>query len=171
MGAPIDSNILIVEDDEALRDVLCETAEMAGYTTFAAPHGNAALDIFATKEVDLVISDIQMEPLDGNALLREIRKRDRDVPVVLMTAYGSIQSAVDAMRHGATDYLVKPFEAAVLLGHIDQWMRPSEEQSTHRMIADDDNTKAVVELAKRVAPSDAAVLITGESGGGERRIF
>jgi len=166
-----DRNILIVEDDDALREALCETAQIAGYNAIAAAHGNAALNILSNTDIDLVISDIQMAPLDGNMLLREIRKRDRDLPVVLMTAYGSIQAAVDAMRNGATDYLVKPFEAEVLLGHIDQWVATEKSDTEVGMIVQDKKTKAVVELAKRVAASDVAVMITGESGVGKEEFF
>lgn len=165
------SNILIVEDDDALRAALCETAAMAGYKALPAAHGNAALNLLADSEVDLVISDIQMQPLDGNALLKEIRKTDRDMPVVLMTAYGSIQAAVDAMRDGATDYLVKPFEAEVLLGHIDRWIGSEKSPAQAGMVAADPATLAAVDLAKRVAASDAAVMITGESGVGKEEFF
>ncbi len=171
MNTNSETNILIVEDDDALREALCETAQIAGYTAISAAHGNAALNILSDTDVDLVISDIQMGPLDGNALLREIRRRDRNLPVVLMTAYGSIQAAVDAMRNGATDYLVKPFEAEVLLGHIDQWVAKNEAVPTSGMVATDPKTKAVVDLAHRVAASDAVVMITGESGVGKEEFF
>jgi len=171
MNANSDTNILIVEDDDTLREALCETAQIAGYTALPAAHGNAALNVLSETDVDLVISDIQMQPLDGNALLKEIRKRNRALPVVLMTAYGSIQAAVDAMREGATDYLVKPFEAEVLLGHIDRWVASEKTEPVSGMIAEDPQTKAVVELAMRVAKSDAAVMITGESGVGKEKFF
>ena len=171
MNANADTNILIVEDDDTLRTALCETAELAGYTALPAAHGNAALNVLSDTDVDLVISDIQMQPLDGNALLREIRKRNRELPVVLMTAYGSIQAAVDAMREGATDYLVKPFEAEVLLGHIDRWVATDTAAPSSGMIAEDPRTLAVVDLALRVASSDAAVMITGESGAGKEKFF
>lgn len=171
MNTNSETNILIVEDDDALREALCETAQIAGYTALSAAHGNAALNVLSNTDVDLVISDIQMAPLDGNALLREIRKRNRELPVVLMTAYGSIQAAVDAMRNGATDYLVKPFEAEVLLGHIDQWVTTPDRGTIAGMVADDTKTKAVIDLALRVAASDAAVMITGESGVGKEEFF
>ncbi len=171
MNANSDTNILIVEDDDTLREALCETAQTAGYTALPAAHGNAALNVLAENDIDLVISDIQMQPLDGNGLLREIRKRDRGLPVVLMTAYGSIQAAVDAMREGATDYLVKPFEAEVLLGHIDRWVANDTVAPVEGMVAEDPRTQAVVDLALKVAASDAAVMITGESGVGKEKFF
>ncbi|MFT4583498.1 MAG: two-component system response regulator FlrC [Gammaproteobacteria bacterium] len=165
------TNILIVEDDDALRGALCETAEIAGYTAHSAGHGNAALNLLSNTDIDLVISDIQMAPMDGNILLGEIRKRNKTIPVVLMTAYGSVQSAVDAMRNGATDYLVKPFEPEVLLGHIDQWLLQDTATTPCGMIAEDAKSKAVVDLALQVAATDAAVMITGESGVGKEEYF
>ncbi len=171
MNTNADTNILIVEDDDALREALCETVQIAGYNAISAAHGNAALNFLSDTDVDLVISDIQMTPLDGNALLREIRRRNRTLPVVLMTAYGTIQAAVDAMRSGATDYLVKPFEAEVLLGHIDQWVAKENASPDAGMVAEDSKTKEVVELARRVAASDAVVMITGESGVGKEEFF
>ena len=164
-------NVLIVEDDQSLREALCETVALAGYETLSADRGAAALDILGNKPVDLVISDIQMESMDGHELLREIRKRDSDLPVVLMTAYGSIQSAVEALREGATDYLVKPFEAEVLVSRIDQWAPALKHIEGGQMIAEDVATKRVIELVKRVASSDAAVMITGESGVGKEVFF
>jgi two-component system response regulator FlrC len=171
MSTNENTNVLIVEDDDALRAALCETARIAGYNAVPAASGNAALGILAETDIDLVISDIQMKPVDGHTLLREIRKRDRDLPVVLMTAYGTIQAAVDAMRDGATDYLVKPFEAEVLLGHISRWITSGETLPGAGMVAEDPRTLAVVELARRVAASDAAVMITGESGVGKEEFF
>ncbi|MFT4561013.1 MAG: two-component system response regulator FlrC [Gammaproteobacteria bacterium] len=171
MNSNCKTNILIVEDDDALRSALCETAEIAGYTAHSAGHGNAALNLLSNTDIDLVISDIQMAPMDGNTLLGEIRKRNKTIPVVLMTAYGSVQSAVDAMRKGATDYLVKPFEPEVLLGHIDQWLVSDGASAPAGMIAEDVKSKAIVDLALQVAATDAAVMITGESGVGKEEYF
>ncbi|MCZ6772539.1 MAG: sigma-54 dependent transcriptional regulator [Proteobacteria bacterium] len=165
------TNILIVEDDDALRDALIDTAVIAGLKASGAPHGRAALDALAHTHFDLVISDIQMDPMDGHALLREIRKRDRNLPVVLMTAYESIQSAVSALREGATDYLIKPFEAEVLLSRIDEWLPRLTAVNDTDIVAEDPVSKRVFELARRVAESDASVMITGESGVGKEVVF
>ena len=162
--------ILIVEDDRALREALLDTAAIAGFTATGAADGRAALAALATNEFDLVISDIQMEPMDGHALLREIRSRDRALPVVLMTAYESIQSAVDALRDGATDYLIKPFEAEVLVARMDDWL-PALVPLDDDTVAVDGASRRVFELARRVAQSDASVMITGESGVGKEVVF
>jgi two-component system response regulator FlrC len=164
--------IAIVEDDDALREVLCETAELAGYRVLSFVDGSDCLQGLQSAAVDLVISDLQMAPMDGLELLRELRRRHRDVPFVLMTAHGTIQSAIDAMRLGATDYLVKPFEAEVLVAGLDQWLPAKlEAQGERDMIAEDAATRRVIELARRVAATDATVFITGESGVGKEVFF
>lgn len=163
--------ILIVEDDEALREALLDTALMAGLAASGAADGSAALARLKDERFDLVISDIQMAPMDGHALLREIRAADRELPVVLMTAHESIRSAVDALRDGATDYLIKPFEAEVLLGRLDTWLPQAPALSDDDVIAVDPVSQQVYELARRVAQSDASVMITGESGVGKEVVF
>ena len=164
------ATIAIVEDDPALREILCETAESAGYRVLGHEDGTACLQTLSREPVDLVLSDLQMAPMDGLSLLREIRRRTRDLPVVLMTAHGSIQSAIDAMRIGATDYLIKPFEAEVLMAGIDQWLPPDTSEGDE-MIAEDAAMRRVVDLARRVAAKEATVLITGESGVGKEVVF
>jgi len=165
------TRILIVEDDHALREALLDTASLAGFEATGASDGSAALAVLDDAQFDLVISDIQMEPMDGHALLREIRSRYRDLPVVLMTAYESIQSAVSALRDGATDYLVKPFEAEVLVARIDSWLPAAPTPLEDDVVAVDPVSRRVFELARRVAQSDASVMITGESGVGKEIVF
>lgn len=163
--------ILIVEDDDALREALQDTAELAGLRAIGAADGHAALAALASSHFDLVISDIQMEPMGGHALLREIRARDRALPVVLMTAHESVQSAIDALRDGATDYLIKPFEAEVLIGRISEWLPPAPVAEADDVVAVDAVSRRLFELARRVALSDASVMLTGESGVGKEVVF
>lgn len=165
------TRILIVEDDEALREALLDTATIAGLDATGASDGYDALERLREQPFDLVISDIQMEPMDGHALLREIRRTQRELPVVLMTAYESVRSAVDALRDGATDYLVKPFEAEVLMGRIDAWLPQPPEVAEGDLVAADPAARRVFELARRVAQSEASVMITGESGVGKEVVF
>lgn len=164
------AQIAIVEDDAHLRHALCETAALAGYRVKAFADGPSCLHALNDLDIDLVISDVQMEAMDGLELLREIRRRHRDLPVLMMTAYGSVQSAIDAMKHGATDYLLKPFEAEVLVTSLGQWIVPRAPLAAE-MIAEDPATLRVVELARRVAQTDTSVMITGESGVGKEVFF
>jgi len=159
------SSIMIVEDDADLREALTDTLKLAGYHVWEASNGNMALDVLANENVNMVVSDVQMDGMDGQTLLKKVKSTYPEIPVVLMTAYGTIQKAVEAMQSGAVDYLVKPFEAEVLVNMVSQYVLP-EEQATE-FIAEDSRTKEMVTLAQRVADSDATVLINGESGSGK----
>ncbi len=165
------ATIAIVEDDPTLREILLETAATAGYRVLGFEHGGTCLAALEHETVDLVLTDLQMAPVDGLALLRDVRRRTRELPVVLMTAHGTIQSALDAMKNGATDYLIKPFEAEVLIAGLDQWLPQRDGSAGLEMIAEDPSTRRVLELARRVAATDASVLITGESGVGKEVFF
>ena len=99
--------ILVVEDDPNLREAVCDTLELAGQAVVSAPGGEAALALLETQAVALVVSDVRMMPMDGIALLKAIRSRFPHLPVVLMTAYADVDRAVEAMRCGACDFLLK----------------------------------------------------------------
>lgn len=159
------SSILVVEDDAALQEALCDTLELAGFNTLTADDGRMAMDILANESVGMVISDVQMQRMDGHTLLREIKTRDAALPVLLMTAHGSIERAVEAMHEGAVDYLVKPFDAEVLVSMVNQYV--SVDSNDSDFIAVSERSREVQQLAKRVADSDATVMITGESGTGK----
>ena len=109
------TRVLVVEDDAALRDAMCDTIQYAGYRVLSASNGEEALWCLKRERVDLIVSDVQMDVMDGNTLLREAKALRPELPFVLVTAYGSIENAVKAMQEGAADYLLKPFEAEVLL--------------------------------------------------------
>ncbi|WP_126453775.1 sigma-54-dependent transcriptional regulator [Sulfuriflexus mobilis] len=159
------ANVLIVEDDAALQEALSDTLELAGFHTLTANDGRMAMDILANESVDMVVSDVQMQRMDGHALLREIKTRDAALPVLLMTAHGSIERAVEAMREGAADYLVKPFDAEVLVAMVSQYV--SVDNTDSDFIAVAPSSREVQQVATRVADSDATVMITGESGTGK----
>ncbi|MEQ6341978.1 MAG: sigma-54 dependent transcriptional regulator [Gammaproteobacteria bacterium] len=162
------ATVLVVEDDAALREALCDTLELAGYRVIAAEDGQAALARLESGEVGMVLSDVQMRPMDGYTLLKRIKAQRADVPVVLMTAHGSIPSAVEAMHDGAADYMVKPFEAEVLISMVSRYiLSPDVATEDADLVAVDARTREAAELAQRVAGSDATVLITGESGTGK----
>jgi len=159
--------ILIVEDDEALREALVDTLGLAGYDVVEAADGEAALAQLERHRVGMVVSDVQMQPMDGHTLLLEVKQRHPYLPVLLMTAYGVIDKAVAAMRDGACNYITKPFEPEVLLAQVVRHMLPAVHGEHDDVVAEDPATREILELARRVAATDATVLITGESGTGK----
>ena len=165
------AQILIVEDDADLRDAVKSTAEMGGYTTMCASHGGEALRLLESHAFDAVISDVQMEPVGGHELLIEIRKTNPSIPVILMTAFGSIADAVEAMRDGASDYLAKPFDAEVLINQLSTWIDTGNSIEGHDPIFEDPTSKKLLALVQKVAKSDSSVMLTGESGVGKEVIF
>ncbi|MEW6164223.1 MAG: sigma-54 dependent transcriptional regulator [Pseudomonadota bacterium] len=157
-------NILVVEDDEALRDALLITLEAAGYRVSGADGGPAALALIEREAFHMVVSDLRMSPMDGLQLLAELRQRKPGLPVLLMTAFGDVDKAVAAMRGGACDFMLKPFEPRALLDQIERYAIPPAAEG---VIAADAKTREVLLLAARVAKTDATVLLTGESGTGK----
>ena len=159
------SRILVVEDDANLRAAVCDTLELAGYDVSATAHGQSALDKLANEPVGLLLSDMQMEPMDGQTLLKKAKALVPDLPVLLMTAFGTVQGAVEAMHDGASDYLIKPFEADDLLSRVQRYVRAAPVVGD--VIAVDKNSRDLLSLSRRVADTDATVLISGESGTGK----
>lgn len=160
------ASVMIVEDDADLREALSDTLQMAGYRVAEAANGSAALDLLENDDVRIVVSDVQMDGMDGHTLLRRIKTDYPELPVVLMTAYGTIQKAVEAMQDGAVDYLVKPFEAEVIVNMVARYL-PNEDEVQSDLVAEDPRTQEVLALVQRVADSDATVLVAGESGTGK----
>lgn len=158
--------VLIVEDDRDLLEAICATLMLSGYDTLTATDGEAALKLLQKQQVGMVISDVQMRPMDGHVLLKEIKKLSPDLPVLLMTAYGEVDKAVAAMRSGACDYLLKPFEPNKLLIHVKQHLLPKCGNEVG-MIAKDPRSIQLLSIAKRVAKSPATVMLTGNSGCGK----
>jgi len=158
-------SVLVVEDDPELREALVDTLRAAGLSALSAPDAPAALQLLETEEIALVISDVQMPGPNGYQLLSSIRQLRPDLPVVLMTAYGTVAQAVAAMREGATDYIVKPFDAQALIEMARRQLAlrvvPNE------LVAVAPESKRLVALARKIAENDATVLITGESGTGK----
>lgn len=161
------SRILLVEDDRALREALADTLALGGYDYLEAADGEAALALLQRENVAMVVSDVNMPGMDGHALLRTLRERFPQLPVLLMTAYGTVQNAVVAMRDGAVDYLVKPFEPQALLDLVAQHALGRLRAGTDGPVAVDPASQQLLYLAQRVAASDSTVLISGESGTGK----
>lgn len=160
--------ILIVEDDHSLREALGTTLRLAGMNYLEADCAENALLLLDKKTVDLVVSDVNMPGMDGHALLKQVKARFPGLPMMLITAYGQISQAVDAMQAGAADYLVKPFEPQVLIETIQRILGTSHKKGDATApIAEDPFTKQFFQVASKVAESDSTVLICGESGTGK----
>jgi DNA-binding NtrC family response regulator len=173
--------ILIVEDDEIFLRPLQRSLEVAGYEVFFRPSGEDALDLLKNDDVDLVLTDKRLPGMDGVELVRRLKAEHPDLALVVMTAYGTIESAVEAVRLGAADYLVKPFEVAELLIVIRRaielqelrtatraTLRKNQERFTlSNVLTEDAGMHEVFELLRSVADLDTTVLIHGETGVGK----
>ena len=157
--------VLIVEDDAHLREALFDSLASDSQPVLTAADGEAALEILGREHVGLVISDLQMEPMDGATLLGEIRQQHPALPAIIMTAHGTIENAVEAIRGGAADYLVKPFPAAELRGVVDRYLRRVAAEDVP--VAVDARSRELLRVAERVARTEATVTLAGESGSGK----
>ncbi len=158
--------VLLVEDDRALREALADTLLLGGHDFSAVGSAEEALAKAAQESFNLVVSDVNMPGMDGHQLLSALRVRHPQLPVLLMTAHGAVERAVDAMRQGAADYLVKPFEPKALLDLVARHALGGLE-SGEGPVAFEPASAQLLELAARVARSDSTVLISGESGTGK----
>jgi two-component system, response regulator FlrC len=161
----LSESVLMVEDDAALREALLDTLRSAGITALGASDAPTALQMLESEDIALVVSDVQMPGPNGYELLSSIKRLRPDLPVVLMTAYGTVAQAVAAMREGATDYIVKPFDAQALIDMAQRQL--AARVVPNELIAADPESKRGVGLARKIADNDATVLITGESGTGK----
>ncbi len=162
------ASVLIVEDDADLREGLRDTLELAGYPVHVAEDGEQALQLLQhCDDIALVLSDVQMQPMDGNALLQHIRRQWADIPVLLMTAYATVEQAVMAMSRGASDYLVKPFDADELINKLTRYLSLQTPRPADELIAEDAASRQMALVARRVAATEATVLLSGESGVGK----
>ncbi|UZE19559.1 sigma-54-dependent response regulator transcription factor FleR [Pseudomonas sp. B21-054] len=159
--------VLLVEDDRALREALADTLVLAGHDYAAVGSAEEALLAVGREAFSLVVSDVNMPGMDGHQLLGLLRARQPQLPVLLMTAHGAVERAVDAMRQGAADYLVKPFEPKALLDLVARHALGSPLIEGEGPVALEPASAQLLELAARVARSDSTVLISGESGTGK----
>ncbi|MBI5116649.1 sigma-54-dependent Fis family transcriptional regulator [Candidatus Poribacteria bacterium] len=179
-----EERILLVDDDASLRKVLEFNLEQEGYGVIAASNGSEALKLFDTEDPDLVITDIKMPGIDGMDLLKEIKRRDIERLVIVITAFGTIDTAIEAMKLGAYDYITKPFNRDELRLVIRKALEVQrlrsraqlleaqlvERFSFENIIGASARMAEVFEMIRRVAPRDATVLIKGESGTGKELV-
>lgn len=160
------SKILVVEDDSGLREALVDTLLLAGFQCIEADSGESALLQLKNKKVDLVVSDVQMGGMSGLTLLKSIKNQLPQMPVLMMTAYGTIDDAVQAMRDGASNYMAKPFSPEVLLNMVNQYV-PLEITDQFEPVVADPESIQLLALAKKVAITEASVMVLGPSGSGK----
>ncbi|NIX93010.1 sigma-54-dependent Fis family transcriptional regulator [Pseudomonas fulva] len=159
-------NVLLVEDDRVLREALADTLDLGGFAFKAVDSAEQALKVVHEEPFNLVISDVNMPGMDGHQLLAQLRRQQPHLPVLLMTAHAAVERAVEAIRQGAVDYLVKPFEPKALLNLVQRHAagRVTDEEGP---VACELSSRQLLELAARVARSNSTVLISGESGTGK----
>jgi DNA-binding NtrC family response regulator len=176
-----EATVLVVDDDPAMAAALCELLRESGYRPLGANSGPAALDIVKRHKPDLLISDLRMTEMTGHQLQVELSKLAPDLPVIIITAFGSIESAVESMKLGARDFITKPFGNQELLSAVSRVIENRRLRQEVRqlrgelarsygldnIVAADSKMAAVVEMVGQVAESSANVLITGESGTGK----
>ncbi|MDD7022269.1 MAG: sigma-54 dependent transcriptional regulator [Aeromonadales bacterium] len=160
------SQILIVDDDSELREAICDTLMLTGYACIEAGSGEEALEVLSRRHADMVITDVQMDGMNGHKLLLNIHEKYPGIPVLLMTAYANINGAVEAMRDGAVDYLAKPFAPEVLLNQVSRYV-PVKRVASGEPVWKDPSTGELLKLAAKVAVTDATVMVTGPSGSGK----
>jgi DNA-binding NtrC family response regulator len=176
--------ILVVEDDDAMRELLAEELGDAGYVVRSAPNASLGLDLARAETFDLVITDLRMPEMDGFDLIRGVKALPAPPHVIMVTAFGSIETAIRAVKLGAYDYIIKPFEIDALLlaidkalaertlrQRVDRLQREVEDRfSWGNVVAKSEAMREVLTIVQRIAGSTASVLITGESGTGKELI-
>jgi len=177
-------NVLIVDDEKNIRAGLGRALEMDGYRTLLAGDGQEALDVIRDEEVDLVIADLKMPRLSGEELLRRVVDQYPTVPVIILTGHGTIETAVQAMRDGAYDFLTKPVSLdrlsllakralstrELVLQHRRLQHELDSQRESSAIIGKSTEMQRLMEVVRQVAPTKASVLITGESGVGKELI-
>ena len=184
MGTRPDIGILIVDDQELVRGVCRQVVESLGYQTFLAESASGAIRLMEQHPVDIVVADLKMPGMSGMELLERIKASNPRVEVIIMTGYASVSSAVQAMKLGAFDYIVKPFSAEemkLLIQRLVETLNLKDENrylrervrpghSFGRMMGQSQQMQHIFKVIQRVAPSRAPVLILGESGTGKELV-
>ena len=174
--------VLLVEDDPSGREMAAYNLRSAGYEVDTAAHGGEGLALFDRRHHELVITDLRMPTMSGMDLLRELHGRAPDVPVIMVTAFGDVDTAVEAMKAGAHDFLPKPFSRDQLLLRAERALHSAALRAEVRelraraggverpIVCASDAMRHVLAVVDKVAPSDATVLVTGETGTGKELV-
>ena len=174
--------VLVVDDEQKMQRILEIMLIDMGLDVLRADHGRAALDIIDHEPVDLVITDMRMPVMDGLELLQALSAREIAPPVIVVTAHGTVESAVTAMKHGAIDYIMRPFEVetvelavrrALNVGQVqreNRYLRDERAESWNQFVGDSPPMRALYAIIAEIAPSRVPVLITGETGTGKELV-
>jgi DNA-binding NtrC family response regulator len=177
-------NILIIDDEKNIREGLAESMELEGYNPILAKDGKEGLERISRGDIDLVITDLRMPLVSGEEVLEQVNAQSPGLPVIVLTGHGSIDSAVDAMRNGAYDFLTKPLNLdrlglivkralqnrQLVLQHRELQHELESKQTFESIIGKSAEMQKIFDMVRRVADSKASVLITGESGVGKELI-
>ncbi len=175
------NKVLIVDDELNMRLVLAAMLKKEGYSITSAADGREALQILQSTKMDVVVTDLKMPNLDGMGLLHCITEQYPEVPVIMITAHGTVATAVEALKKGALDYITKPFELDDLKNIISKAIRtrtlnenelflPPEEIERTGIIGTSERSLEIFDSIKRVAPTTTTILITGETGTGKELV-
>lgn len=173
--------VLVVDDEEQMRSAMQLALERCGYEVISADNGTNALKYIETQPIQVIVSDLRMPTMSGDQLMAEVRQKYPTIPFVMITAYGTIAQAVEAMKLGAFDFLTKPFSAedleqiverAIALNKPQKKTRSTRESrsDSRSLLTNDPNFVRIIEIASAIAPSNASVMIEGESGTGKELI-
>jgi len=160
--------ILVVDDDAQMRSALSEAIQRLGHKAVLCDSGTNAVEKLGDASYSLVVTDMKMPKMDGLTFLKEVRKRMGNLPVLVITGFGTVENAVETMKEGATDYLMKPFSFDALGKTIESIL--SRQAMGKNILTENAEMRKIVQLAGNLAANDITVLITGESGTGKELI-
>jgi two-component system response regulator AtoC len=178
---PLKSHILIVDDENNVRRVLSTLLEQAGFATTRAESGDIALDLVRSQDPDLILTDLKMPGMDGMQLLEQLQHAFPEIPVIMLTAHGTVENAVEAMRRGAHDFITKPFDKDQVVELVNKALGqarsarlesrgPLAEGAPCGFVGQSAGIQKLRTMIKKVAPTAATVLIHGETGTGKELV-
>ncbi len=163
------NSVLVVDDDPQMRAALKEAVDRMGCSAIVAEDPVHALKTLDNNAVSMIVTDMKMPKMDGLSFIKEARKKLGDLPILVITGYATVENAVDVMKEGVCDYLMKPFSFEALTGKIESIMSRKRNKGRD-IISSDEKMKNILQLAGNVASSDMTVLILGESGTGKEML-